>query len=146
MTAPRKRGERTDHSIKRLPDGKGWRARPTLGIDPVTGRQVRPTKVFSTKRAAQDWVTEQRRLWAAASWSSKSGRTFDEVADHWLTLREADVLLWIGRGKSNRDISDILGISPRTVNKHLEQIYEKLGVENRSSAAAIAAKALEQRG
>lgn len=63
-----------------------------------------------------------------------------------LTLREADVLLWIGRGKSNRDISDILGISPRTVNKHLEQIYEKLGVENRSSAAAIAAKALEQRG
>jgi DNA-binding response OmpR family regulator/DNA-binding CsgD family transcriptional regulator len=62
-----------------------------------------------------------------------------------LTLREADVLLWIGRGKSNRDISEILGISPRTVNKHLEQIYEKLGVENRASAAALAAKALEQR-
>jgi DNA-binding NarL/FixJ family response regulator len=63
-----------------------------------------------------------------------------------ITVREAVVLLWIGRGKSNRDISEILGISPRTVNKHLEQIYEKLGVENRASAAALAAKALEQRG
>lgn len=90
MTQPRQRGERTDHSIKRLPDGKGWRARPTLGIDPVTGRQMRPTRVFPTKKAAQDWVTKQRRLWASASWSSKSPRTFDEVADHWLTLREAD--------------------------------------------------------
>lgn len=90
MSSPRKRGERTDHSIKRLPDGKGWRARPTLGIDPVTGRQVRPTKVFPTKKAAQDWVTEQHRLWVSASWSAKSARTFDGVADHWLTLREAD--------------------------------------------------------
>lgn len=90
MTAPRKRGERTDHSIKRLSDGKGWRARPTLGIDPVTGKQVRPTKVFTTKKAAQDWVTEQHRLWASASWSAKSPRTFNEVADHWLKLRGAD--------------------------------------------------------
>ncbi len=90
MTAPRKRAQRTDNSIKRLPDGQGWRARPTLGIDPVTGKQVRPTKMFATKKEAQDWVTEQRRLWASASWSAKSPRTFDEVADHWLTLREAD--------------------------------------------------------
>lgn len=90
MTQPRKRGQRSDHSIKRLPDGRGWRARPTLGIDAVTGKQVRPTKVFPTKKEAQDWVIEQRRLWASASWSPKSSRTFDEVADHWLTLREAD--------------------------------------------------------
>ena len=61
-----------------------------------------------------------------------------------LTLREADVLLWISRGKSNRDISEILGISPRTVNKHLEQIFEKLGVENRASAAARAVRVLAQ--
>lgn len=90
MTQPRRRSERADSSIKRLPDGRGWRARPTLGIDPVTGKQVRPTKVFATKKEAQDWVTEQRRLWASASWSAKSPRTFDEVSDHWLTLREAD--------------------------------------------------------
>ena len=55
-----------------------------------------------------------------------------------LTVREAQVLLWISKGKSNRDVSAILNISPRTVNKHLEQIFVKLGIENRTSAAAIA--------
>jgi DNA-binding response OmpR family regulator/DNA-binding CsgD family transcriptional regulator len=62
-----------------------------------------------------------------------------------LTPREADVLAWIARGKSNRDIGEILGLSPRTVNKHLEQIYVKLGVENRASAAALAVRALGDR-
>ncbi|MGC3981171.1 MAG: response regulator [Steroidobacteraceae bacterium] len=59
-----------------------------------------------------------------------------------LTLREAEVLLWISRGKSNRDIGEILQISPRTVNKHLEQVFVKLGVENRASAAARAVRVL----
>jgi DNA-binding CsgD family transcriptional regulator len=57
---------------------------------------------------------------------------------HGLTVREAEVLLWVSRGKKNREVSEILQISPRTVNKHLEQIFAKLGVENRASAAAIA--------
>jgi DNA-binding CsgD family transcriptional regulator len=61
-----------------------------------------------------------------------------------LTEREAEVLLWISRGKANREISEILGISPRTVNKHLEQIFEKMGIENRASAAAAAVKTLAQ--
>ncbi|MCB8878883.1 response regulator [Acidisoma cellulosilytica] len=55
-----------------------------------------------------------------------------------LTAREAEVLLWVGHGKGTRDIAEILGMSPRTVQKHLEQIYSKLGVENRAAAAAIA--------
>jgi DNA-binding NarL/FixJ family response regulator len=59
-----------------------------------------------------------------------------------VTPREAEVLLWLTRGKSNRDIGDILGVSPRTVNKHLEQVYEKLGIENRSSAVALTLRAL----
>ncbi len=59
-----------------------------------------------------------------------------------LTSREAQVLLWISRGKSNREIGEILDISPRTVNKHLEQIFVKIGVENRASAAARAVRAL----
>lgn len=61
-----------------------------------------------------------------------------------ITAREAEVLLWIGRGKTNKDIGEILGLSPRTVNKHLEQIYAKLGVENRASAALKAAEALRE--
>lgn len=63
-----------------------------------------------------------------------------------LTIREAEVLIWIAAGKSNRDIGDILAISARTVNKHLEQIFMKLGVENRASAAALAVQALAMRG
>jgi DNA-binding NarL/FixJ family response regulator len=59
-----------------------------------------------------------------------------------LTAREADVLLWLSRGKSNRGIGEILAISPRTVNKHLEQIFVKLGVENRASAVARAVRML----
>jgi DNA-binding NarL/FixJ family response regulator len=62
-----------------------------------------------------------------------------------LTQRESEVLIWIARGKSNRDIADILALSPRTVNKHLEQIFNKLGVENRTSAAALAVRALGAR-
>lgn len=55
-----------------------------------------------------------------------------------LTEREAEVLLWLARGKANREISEILTISPRTVNKHLERIFDKLGVENRSAATSVA--------
>ena len=62
-----------------------------------------------------------------------------------LTPREGDVLRWIAAGKANRDISDILNISARTVNKHLEQIYIKLGVENRAAAAAIATRIMAAR-
>jgi len=58
-----------------------------------------------------------------------------------LTQREGEVLSWLSKGKTNRDIAQILGLSPRTVDKHLEQIYAKLGVENRTAAAAIAANA-----
>lgn len=61
---------------------------------------------------------------------------------HRLTSREAEVLLWLSRGKTNRDIGAILDISPRTVNKHLEQVFIKLGVENRAAAAAAAVRTL----
>jgi DNA-binding response OmpR family regulator/DNA-binding CsgD family transcriptional regulator len=57
-----------------------------------------------------------------------------------LTPREAEVLLWLARGKSNRDIGAILAVSPRTIDKHLEQIYVKLGVENRAAAVARAVR------
>ncbi len=54
-----------------------------------------------------------------------------------LTVRESEVLYWVIKGKTNRDIGDILGTSPRTVNKHLEHVFEKLGVETRTAAAAL---------
>jgi DNA-binding CsgD family transcriptional regulator len=55
-----------------------------------------------------------------------------------LTAREAEVLYWVVKGKTNRDVGDILGASPRTITKHLEHVFEKLGVETRTAAAALA--------
>jgi CheY-like chemotaxis protein/DNA-binding CsgD family transcriptional regulator len=55
-----------------------------------------------------------------------------------LTLRESEVLYWVVKGKTNRDIGDILGSSPATVKKHLEHVYTKLGVETRTAAAGMA--------
>jgi DNA-binding response OmpR family regulator/DNA-binding CsgD family transcriptional regulator len=52
-----------------------------------------------------------------------------------LTAREAEVLYWVARGKTNRDIGDILGTRPKTITKHLEHVFEKLGVETRTAAA-----------
>ncbi|WP_439126716.1 response regulator transcription factor [Ramlibacter humi] len=51
-----------------------------------------------------------------------------------LTPREGDVMRWLSCGKTDADIAALLAISPRTVHKHLEHIYEKLGVETRTAA------------
>ena len=61
-----------------------------------------------------------------------------------ITERESEVLYWLANGKANREIAEILSMSPRTVNKHLEQIYVKLNVDNRTSAAGIALKIFAQ--
>lgn len=60
-----------------------------------------------------------------------------------ITKRESEVLYWVSYGKTSWETSQILEMSPRTVNKHLEQIFKKLGVDNRTSAAAIALRILE---
>ena len=77
------------------------------------------------------WLAKDAGAGLPAEFSSELG----------LTMREGEVLAWLSKGKTNRDIAQILGLSPRTVDKHLEQIYAKLGVENRTAAAAIAATA-----
>ncbi|CAN5789426.1 response regulator transcription factor [soil metagenome] len=54
-----------------------------------------------------------------------------------LTSREAEVLYWVACGKINRDVGEILGMSPRTVDKHLQHVFEKLNVETRTAAASL---------
>jgi DNA-binding CsgD family transcriptional regulator len=55
-----------------------------------------------------------------------------------LSAREREVLLWISEGKTNAEIGLLLGIRTSTVKKHLENLYRKLGVENRHAAALLA--------
>jgi DNA-binding CsgD family transcriptional regulator len=72
------------------------------------------------------------------------GEAAAEAAEVPLTAREREVLDWVAAGKTNRDIAAILGASPRTVEKHLERIYEKLGVETRTAAVMRAIKVMRQ--
>lgn len=55
-----------------------------------------------------------------------------------LTPREGDVMHWLSRGKTDAEIAALLEISPRTVHKHLEHVYVKLGVETRTAAVVRA--------
>ncbi len=62
----------------------------------------------------------------------------DRIRHLGLSHRETEVLAWVGEGKTNEEIGAIIGCSWRTVQKHLERIYIKLGVENRTAAATVA--------
>jgi DNA-binding response OmpR family regulator len=104
----------------------GAKVRPPME---VAGRLVQFSYVSSI--GADEWLFRLTEIRADAQ-----ERVLQETLS--LTSREAEVLLWISRGKSNREIGEVLGISPRTVNKHLEQVFVKLGVENRAAAAARA--------
>jgi DNA-binding CsgD family transcriptional regulator len=59
-----------------------------------------------------------------------------------LTRRESEVLAWIARGKTNAEIAAVLGMSPYTVINHLRSIFDKLGVQTRTAAAACALNAV----
>lgn len=93
------------------------------------------------RHMGQGDLGESMLLLRPATQDSAATQRMREVA---LTPRETEVLSWLAKGKTNRDIADILGMSPRTVNKHLEHIFEKLGVETRSAATAIAGQLLPQ--
>jgi len=76
----------------------------------------------------------QRKIQISLSMAAKE----EHLISLGLTAREAEVLRWIAEGKSNHDIGVILGASTRTIHKHVEHIFSKLSVENRTAAATIA--------
>lgn len=110
-------------------------------VKPVRIEEVQArlaTHVRNARAARQALVSMQ--LGSTSDWPSAPDTSrLDEAA---LTPRETEVLSWLAKGKTNRDIADILGMSHRTVNKHLEHIFEKLGVETRAAAAALASRAI----
>lgn len=129
-------------AAKLPPEVAGW-VRQLAGSPPVTAGAAMIAEASALKFT---WLgaagTDEHLL------VLRSARAGDEKTllkeRHALTLREAEVLLWLAKGKSNRDIGEILELSPRTINKHLEQIYAKLGVENRTAAAAMALTSLSE--
>lgn len=85
-------------------------------------------------RQLHDLVTGERILLMT---ESKPADQFRKLQEHGLSRREAEVLLWLARGKTNPEIAMILGMGKRTVEKHLEHVFIKLGVETRTAATAL---------
>lgn len=117
--------------------------------DDYVTKPINPEEVLA--RVASHLRTA-RILQAARAASKPVSLSLDDAPAHaklsarfQLTEREVQVLRWVACGKTNRDIGDILGLSPRTVNKHLEHVYVKLGVETRTAAASVALAAMSER-
>ena len=120
------RGERTD-----------VRTGMNLGADDYLTKPVRIDDLLAAVKAR---LTRQTQQTAGADPTSGGGlpENAGELMSLGLTVREADVLYWLIHGKANGDIGAILEISPATVKKHLEHVFEKLGVENRTAATLAA--------
>lgn len=114
-----------------------------LGHNPDPGHSM-PVDIMGTARSVEflALVDNREYLLRLKTPQSQNSATAALRQRFELTLRESDVLLWIANGKTNREIGQILDMSPRTVNKHLEQVFRKLGVENRTAAAASAIRLL----
>jgi DNA-binding CsgD family transcriptional regulator len=121
-----------------------------IGIDHVVAVPIvstpRLVMSFVLNRSGRDFADSECRLlnrlqpalanlYRVASMMSRLPHQRDRV----LTPREDEILHWVGAGKSDAQIAAILGLSTRTVQKHLENSYVKLGVENRTAAAMIVA-------
>ena len=114
-----------------------WLLKPA-GVGQKTGP-------FEIERDAVRLVVSLARLDADGTCSLLLEETSDTIlktrlVSAGLTLREAEVLLWVTRGKASSEIAVILGSKTATVSKHLEHVYQKLGVENRTAAANAASK------
>lgn len=107
-----------------------------LGADDYLVKPVVPDDLLASVRA------RLRRAEVAAAAGPKRAAggeaTPAQLEPLGLTPREAEVLFWVARGKTNDEIATVLGIGLTTVKKHLESTFAKLGVENRTTAAAMA--------
>jgi len=112
-------------------------ARLTLRLHQQTGDNESAAPPDAEEWAGDDWLIVMREVSDQA--------VIQAMRDAFtLTLREAEVLHWVVKGKTNKDVGDILGSSPMTVKKHLERVFVKLGVETRTAAAGKATARIAQ--
>jgi DNA-binding NarL/FixJ family response regulator len=121
------RGEKTD-----------LRAGMNLGADDYLTKPATATELLTAISVRLE--REQKR--PAANFQPDFSSAVPLEHAFGLTAREAEVLLWVAQGKSNPEISAILGAAENTIKKHLQHIFEKMGVDNRNAATVRALEAL----
>ncbi len=120
----------TPRGVERLGGGDDWRAAIAPTLAQIVAGKLDDVQLPGASSLFASFIGEAQpgeyllRLKDAGAPSESA--VLKEVFA--LTDREAEVLVWIAKGKSNRDTAAILDCSPRTINKHLEQIYQKLDV------------------
>lgn len=139
---------RDDPSTMRIPfiflTAKGERADVREGMDlGADDYLIKPVRVEELLRAIGTRLERRRQQKEEFKAEFKSPQPLESLG---LSPREAEILFWVAQGKTNAEIGMILEISPATAKKHLENIYGKLGTENRASATLRALETLSNAG
>lgn len=139
---------RDDPSTMRIPfiflTAKGERADVREGMDlGADDYLIKPVRVEELLRAIGTRLERRRQQKEEFKAEFKSPQPLETLG---LSPREAEILFWVAQGKTNAEIGMILEISPATAKKHLENIYGKLGTENRASATLRALETLSNAG
>lgn len=108
----------------------------SLGADDYLAKPVARTDLLEAVRTRLQRHTQQRHAFTP---NFESAAPLEKLG---ISAREAEVLLWMAQGKSNSDIAILCDISVGTVKKHANHIFEKLGVEGRTSATLRALEIL----
>lgn len=114
------------------------RAGMSLGADDYLAKPVSSADLLKAVRARLQRATQQRQAFVPRF---DDAQPLEKLG---ISSREAEILLWMAQGKSNADIGTLCGISFGTVKKHANHIFEKLGVEGRTSATLRAVEVLSE--
>ncbi len=114
-----------------------------LGADDYLVKPVEPADLLGAVKARLQ-RRKQTSTGRAASVADATPGAIERALG--LTSREAEILSWVVQGKTNPEIGTILGIQLTTVKKHLESIFMKLGVENRTAAVTLALEKITPQG
>ena len=120
-----------DGEMKQLRQGMN------LGADDYLVKPVDPDQLLKAVR-----VRLERLEHSGGGDKPSEPASPDQLLCLGLTPREAEMLMWVAQGKTNSEIATITNVQLTTVKKHLESVFQKIGVENRTAAAALATQKL----